>query len=131
MNELLDKYDSDFGNNELDDSSVSKKLNFALRQAINDRVIKELRDYLNCKLINIYKEIRDLETYSYNMVNDSILISEAIGIMSSDASIDNLYQEHYDVIDSLFKNDFTFGNFSKYEMMKIKGVYKTYTKLKD
>ncbi|EIA1302806.1 hypothetical protein K6652_002113 [Vibrio vulnificus] len=131
LNELLDKYDSDFGNNELDDSSASEKLNFALRKSINDRLIKELCDYLNSKLIDIYKEIRGLGVYSYKLVNDSIIISEAVRMISSEAAIDNLYQEHYDVIDKLFKNDFANYHLSKYESVKINDVYKIYKKLKD
>ncbi|EHU5128227.1 hypothetical protein QTG64_002096 [Vibrio vulnificus] len=131
LNEFLDSYEFDFYNNEIDDCGVCEKLKFALRKSINDRLIKELCDYLNSKLIDVYKEIRDLEVYSYKLVNDSILISEAVRMISSEAAIDNLYQEHYDVIDKLFKNDFANYQLSKYESVKINDVYKIYKKLKD
>jgi hypothetical protein len=131
LNEFLDSYDYDFYSNEIDDCSVCDKLTFAMKKSINDRLIKELCDYLNSKLIDVYKEIRDLEVYSYKLVNDSILISEAVRMISSEAAIDNLYQEHYDVIDKLFKKDFSNYHLSKYESVKINDVYNIYRKLKD
>lgn len=131
FNEFLDIYQSSLFEYGIEGYSASEKIIFCLRKEINSKKINELCSYLNSKLIDIYKTIKNLEAYSYKLVNDSILVSEAIHIISSDVSIDGLHQEHYDVINNLFRNDLAEGDFSYYDRLKIQDVYKTYIQLKE